>query len=154
MMMKFKTAVLEESSGKPIQRQSSQSRPAKEIDGTVVHRISSDSLKMFTCQVQTTNKYGTASTTTSTPFEMINWKSGDGSFYVNYISATSTTTDSNGSESTTVFMTTTTGLDRYGSSLALPTSICENCDSESWGVTQVALTDGSTAGGALDPMAN
>ncbi|GME70728.1 unnamed protein product [Ambrosiozyma monospora] len=84
------------------------------------------------------------------PIEMFSFGYGN---YVNYISGTSTTTDSNGSESTTVFMTTTTGLDRYGSSLALPTSICENCDSESWGVTQVTLTDDSTAGGALDPMA-
>ncbi|GME71280.1 unnamed protein product [Ambrosiozyma monospora] len=108
-------------------------------------------------------------TTAATPFEMKNWKSGDGSFFkemfsfgyfaafVNYISTTLTTTDTNGYNTTTVFMTTVSSYDRYGSSLLLPTSICEECDSASWGVTQVSLTNGASATdgahGGNEPMA-
>ncbi|GMG21221.1 unnamed protein product [Ambrosiozyma monospora] len=108
--------------------------------------------------------------TTSTPFEMVNWKSGDGSFFkemfsfgfqggfVNYISTTLTTTDTNGLNSTTVFMTTISSFDGYGYSVPLPTSICEECNSGSWDVTQFSLTNGASAtagsrGGGLNPMA-
>ncbi|GMG22603.1 unnamed protein product [Ambrosiozyma monospora] len=108
--------------------------------------------------------------TTSTAFEMINWKSGDGSFFkemfrfgfpqgfVNYISTTLTTTDTNGFNTTTVMLTTTKSFDRYGSSLIWPTSICEECNSESWGasVTQITLTNDApttgVSGGPLTPM--
>ncbi|GMG23956.1 unnamed protein product [Ambrosiozyma monospora] len=108
--------------------------------------------------------------TTSTPFEMVNWKSGDGSFFkemfsfgfpqsfVNYISTTLTTTDTNGFNTTTVMLTTTTSFDRFGYSVILPTSICEECNSESWGVTQISLTNDASAtagseGGVQNPMA-
>ncbi|GME70729.1 unnamed protein product [Ambrosiozyma monospora] len=109
------------------------------------------------------------STTAATPFEMKNWKSGDGSFFkemfsfgynsgfVIYFSTTLTTTDTNGFNTTTVVMSTTSSYDMYGSSLLLPTSICEQCDSASWGVTQVRLTTGASATdgahGEYEPMA-
>ncbi|GMG23958.1 unnamed protein product [Ambrosiozyma monospora] len=107
--------------------------------------------------------------TTSTEFEMVNWKSGDGSFFkemfsfgfqegfVNYISTTLITTDTNGFNKTVFVLTTTTGFDRYGSFLILPTSICEECNSESWDVTQISLTNDASAtagsqGGAINPI--